>query len=188
MTGFATAWIPRWIVAGSLLREIAEPPRDESEDVVEEPFEDRTGAPVRGTLFRPDARRPPYPALVLCHGAAEDGFEDERLVRLARALARRGFLVLAPDLEDLRAFRVSERSVERIVAAHGALLARRDLVRADRAAFAGISFAGTLCLLAAREPAIRERVPAVLSFGGYRDLEGLVRYWLTTAPEPPPGV
>ena len=124
---------------------------------------------------------------VACHGAAKDGFRDARLVRFARALARSGALVLTPDLEGLRRFRVTEESVGQIVEAQRALRSRTDLVEGGRVSLIGISFAGTLSLLAAADPVIRDSVPAVLSFGGYADLEGLVRHWLEAAPEAPPG-
>ena len=168
--------------AARLLGEFADPRDPLTEGVVEEPFSSGEGT-VRGTLFRPVAGDAPFPGFVVCHGAAKDGYRDERLVRFARALARRGAVALAPDLEELRRFHVTASTVDQIVAAHHALVARRDLLSGGRASLVGISFAGTLCLLAAARPEVRDEVPAVFSFGGYADLEGLVRHWLTAAPE-----
>ncbi|HET6201591.1 MAG TPA: alpha/beta fold hydrolase [Planctomycetota bacterium] len=172
--------------AARLLGELGDSTSPLAEGVREEPFS--AGAEeVQGTLFRPAAREAPFPAFVVCHGAAKDGYRDERLVRFARALARRGAAVLAPDLEDLRRFRIAASTVDRIVASHRALCGRADLVRGARASLVGISFAGTLSLLAAADPGIRDSVPAVLAFGAYADLEGLARAWLGAAPEIPPG-
>ena len=177
-------WVPGLLRAARLLGDVAAPEEPAGEGVSEEPVAE---GPLRGTLYRPAEGEPPFPAFVACHGAAKEGFRDARLVRFARALARSGSVVLAPDLEDLRCFRVTEESVGRIVEAQRALCSRTDLVQGGRASLIGISFAGTLSLLAAADPGVRDSVPAVLSFGGYADLEGLIRYWLEAAPESPPG-
>ena len=135
---------------------------------------DRPGRPLGGRVYEGGGAA----TIVLCPGAAPTGIDDPRLVALARALARAGARVVTPDLEDLRALRITGDTVDRIEAAVRSLPWPVTLM--------GISFAGSHCLRAAARPSARERVRAVLSLGGYAELEPLVRGWLT-APAPADG-
>lgn len=175
----------RAVRAARVLGEIAAHEEDPgAEPVLAESVEFETPAgPTAGTLFRLADPLEPRPGLVLCHGAAEDGFRDRRLVRLARALARAGFVVLAPDLVELSRLEVEPRSIGRIEGAVLHLMSRIDLVGDNPVSLAGISFAGSFCILAASRPPLDGAVGAVLAFGAYHDLEALVRYWLV-APAP----
>ncbi|MBI1850221.1 MAG: alpha/beta hydrolase [Planctomycetes bacterium] len=176
----------RLAAAGTLLRRIAE---GDDAAVREEPFAvpDRDGS-LAGRLYRPAARSGPLPAIVVCPGAAEGGIDDERFVRLARALAASGAAVFAPDLVDLRQLRITTSTVEHVVAAAAGLADRRDVAAGGRVGLAGISFAGSYALLAATDARVRDRLSCVIAFGGYEDLERVVRGWLTAPPKSMPGV
>jgi len=170
--------------AVGVLREVGAPPSPDTAPVSEEAVAFATPAgETAGTVYRlAEAEPAPAPGVVLSHGAAEAGFRDARLVRLARALARAGFVVLAPDLAELRALRVDERSIARIEGGFAYLRSRADLVGENPVSLAGISFAGSFSLLAATRDGTRDAVAAVLAFGAYHDLEALVRYWLEAPP------
>ncbi len=109
------------------------------------------------------------PPIILLPGATPQGRDDQRVVDMARAFARTDRLVVVPELEvydqDLR-----PSDVERIVAVGTALAAAHDDV-----VLAGLSFGGSLALLAAAEPELSDHVALVATFGAYADLAGVVQ-------------
>jgi dienelactone hydrolase len=131
--------------------------------------------PVR--VYRPQV--PARQAILVIHGVHTDGYREERLARFARELARRGYLVVAPDIEDLRLFTLTPTAVADIEASalfllddphvQGARLPRKP-------GLFGISFAGGLGLSAAARPPLRHRLGFVFSFGGHGDLDRVMRY------------
>lgn len=129
------------------------------------PTEDR---PLDADLYRPPA---PRAGLVLVHGLSRAGRRHPELERLARLLARRGQLVLVPQIEGLAAFTLSGREAGEIGAALRHL--RRQ---SDRVGVAGFSFgAGPALLAAASLPDLR----LAGSFGGYADLRHVIAYVTT---------
>jgi pimeloyl-ACP methyl ester carboxylesterase len=122
---------------------------------------------VAGDVYEGDVARP---AVVLVPGAAPQGKDDPRAVRLARAIARAGRTVFVPAL-DLFDKRFTEADLERIVAATVALAerTRRDVV------LLGISYGGSLALIAATDERARERIAQVATFGAYFELVGLIQ-------------
>ncbi|MBI2152257.1 MAG: ATP-binding cassette domain-containing protein [Candidatus Rokubacteria bacterium] len=124
-------------------------------------------------LYRPG--RPARGGLVLVPGLSRQGKDHPAFQRLARSLARAGFVVLAPDFPDLRAFHVSEGDVHTIVRAVQVLRAEAG----DPIGILGFSFGAGPALLAAADPAIRDQVALVGSFGGYWDLAGVIGFVTT---------
>lgn len=111
------------------------------------------------------------PAVVLVPGAVPAGRDDPRVQRLARVLARAERRLVVPELE-VYGERLVEADVQRLVdlglalsSSHG----REDVV------FVGISFGGSLALVAAADPRLDGRVGGVATFGAYADLVGLVQ-------------
>ena len=109
------------------------------------------------------------PAVLLLPGATPAGRDDRRVVEIATAFARTDRLVIVPELEvydeDLR-----PEDVQRIVTVSDALAADHG-----RVVLAGLSFGGSLALLAAARPALEDRVALVATFGAYVDLAGVVQ-------------
>jgi hypothetical protein len=127
-----------------------------------------------GRRLRADLYRPPQEAgaLLLVHGLSPAGRRHPELVRLARAVAARGQLVLVPHFEGLAAFRLSGREVDDVRAA----LTRLRSLAAGPAAVAGFSFgAGPALLAAADAPDLR----LAGSFGGYADLRHVLVFVTT---------
>ena len=131
---------------------------------------------VRGDrTLQADLYRPPFPpsgALLLVHGLSPAGRRQPDLVRLARALATEGQLVLVPEFAGLTAFRLSGREVDDV---RSALFHLRGL-SPERTGVAGFSFgAGPALLAAATSPGLR----LVGAFGGYADLRNVITFVTT---------
>lgn len=122
---------------------------------------------VTGDVYDPGGDAP---AIVLIPGAAPDGRQDERVQRLARAVAGAGRLVFVPELEVYDQ-QLTTADVDRLV------LATRALTDEDRgpAVLLGTSFGGALGLLAAADPRLEGRLAEVAVFGAYVDLLGVVQ-------------
>jgi hypothetical protein len=120
-----------------------------------------------------DGRDPPddgaLGAILLVPGATPRGRDDRRVVAIAEALARAHRVVVVPELhvydEDL-----VPADVDRLVAVTDALAATHGPV-----VLAGISFGGSLGLVAAADPAVADDVALVATFGAYADLAGVVQ-------------
>lgn len=114
-------------------------------------------------------------ALVLVPGVARAGKDDKRLVAFANTLARAGFTVLVPDIENLRALKVKSTDVRSIADAARHLAAGRK----SRVGIVAVSYAAGPAVLAALQDDIRCRVGFVLTIGGYYDRLTILTY-LTT--------
>ncbi len=132
---------------------------------------------VAGRSYRGDVYRPgdgAVAALVLVPGATRAGPDDPRLVVFATMLARARFLVLVPDIANLRALEVRSGDVRHVADAV------RYLARcAGEIGLVGISYAAGPALIAALENDIRDRIGFVLTVGGYYDGVAMLTY-LTT--------
>jgi pimeloyl-ACP methyl ester carboxylesterase len=124
---------------------------------------------VVGDVYLPGT---PSPPVVLVHGAAPLGKDDPRLVRLARSVARAGRVVFVPQLE-LAERRFAQADLDRIVrgtiALQGATRTEGDAV------LLGISYGGSLALVASADPRLRDRLAQVAVFGAYFDLVGVIQ-------------
>lgn len=125
------------------------------------------------TLVRPTGQS--CGGLVLIHGLSRSGPAHPFFQQTARALARAGFVVLAPDFPRLRAFQLAESDVSLAV---GAVKLLQNVAPGPLGVL-GFSFGAGPALLAAADPTIRDRVALVGSFGGYADLTTVIAF-LTT--------
>ncbi len=119
------------------------------------------------------------PGLLVIHGLTEKGKGDPHLVNFSKTMARAGFVVLVPDLHSLKTFRVRKDSVDSATLGFKYLVEELPMVRKEKSGILGISFGGSIGLLAALDMRIRDRVNYVISFGGYYDLANVVRFYTT---------
>jgi dienelactone hydrolase len=140
------------------------------------------GQPVRTEVTmsgsQADLYRPPGPArggLLLVHGLSRFGRSHPAFQRAAQSLARAGFVVLAPDFDELRAFHLSESDV----AAVSRAVTRLAELAPPPLGILGVSFGAGPALLAAADPSIRDKVDLVGSLGGYYDLVHVVGFITT---------
>lgn len=128
-------------------------------------------------LYRP--ARPTRRTLLVFAGVHPAGLDEPRLVALARELAQSGFLVVTPELTDLVHLDIAPGSVDDIEDATAWTASQERFAADGRVGLLGISFSGSLAIVAAGRPAIRDRVAFVLSFGGHGDLPRVLRYLCT---------
>jgi pimeloyl-ACP methyl ester carboxylesterase len=140
------------------------------------------GQSVEAILYGP-LRFPPRSAIVLSPGISELGCRHPQLVALSRALADNGFLVLTPDLQKFRELQISAQPLEEMIFWFQEIPSLNPGNKAVPAGLAGISFSGTLALMAAARPEIRDSVSFVLGIGSYCNLLDMTRAWF--APKGP---
>jgi pimeloyl-ACP methyl ester carboxylesterase len=130
-------------------------------------------AQVPTTYVRPDGSGP-WPAVVFVNGATRRGRNHPHVRRLARGLARAGYVAVVPDLPGLRRGEITARTAERTVAVVRAVGARSD-VREGRVALFGVSVGATLALLAAEDRGLAPRISVVAGIAPYSDIVEVIR-------------
>jgi hypothetical protein len=120
---------------------------------------------VDGQLYRP-VTSGPYPGVLVCLGVVPFGVEHPQVPRLGEALARSGLAALLYWSPAMRDFRLSPEDVGDIASAYDTLLARPD-IDAAKSGMLGTCVGGSFTLLAAAQPAIRDRVAFVLTYAPY---------------------
>jgi pimeloyl-ACP methyl ester carboxylesterase len=125
------------------------------------------------TVARPSGSGP-WPAIVFVNGATRRGRQHPDVQRLARGLARAGYLTVVPDLPGLPLGEISTATVDATV---DVAAATADDPRASdgRVSLLGVSVGGTLALLAAESPELAERVRVVAALAPYTSLRKVIR-------------
>jgi len=138
------------------------------------------GQEVSAVLYRPSGTSAGR-ALLLVPGISELGCRHPRLVALSRLLAANGFMVLTPDIVPLRQFRIAPEALDHLSFWLSQLESLDEAAPARCIGLAGISFSGTLALIAAARPENRHRVAFVLSIGAYHDLTACAQSWFAAS-------
>lgn len=116
---------------------------------------------------------------MVLHGITWTGRTHPQLIRLARALAASGSIVMVPEISEWRALRVvPEITVPVIRAAVLDLDARPDTL-GGRTRLLGFSFGATQAILAASDARLDGHLAAVASWGAYADIHRTVRFLFT---------
>lgn len=136
------------------------------------------GRPLRS--YRPT--RKPSGQLVLAHGMHPLGYDEPRLVALARALSAAGLVVHTPDQPRLKALSLDPRTASELSETMRALMARE---RTGALGVMAISFAGGLALRAAS--ADQGAFAFVVPVGAHHDLARVVRWFAGEPAQGPDG-
>jgi pimeloyl-ACP methyl ester carboxylesterase len=140
---------------------------------------DVDGVPV--DVFRP-GRGGPWPAWVFVTGAHPLRRTEPVVQRLARALARTGFVCLVPDVPGLGEGKLTTMTLEGAVAVTHAA-AEMDDVREGRVSLCGASTGASLALLVAAEPDLAGRIGVVTAITPYADLQKIIALATTSSYE-----
>jgi hypothetical protein len=128
-------------------------------------YEDDVGG-VTVDRYSPGDSAPP---LLVVPGAAQDGRDDSRVVSLARSLARAGRDVVVPEL-TLYQQELDVDDVDRVVRVAQALCPPQGGL-----VLLGLSYGGSLALVAAADERLAGCLDLVATFGAYADLVGVVQ-------------
>lgn len=131
------------------------------------------------TLARP-GRGAHWPAVVFVNGATGRGRFHPDVQRVARGLARAGFLVLVPDPPGLADGAITVATARAVTAA-AVEATRRGDVTDGRVGLLGVSVGASLALLAAEDPRLAPRVSAVVGVAPYSSLPNVIRLATTGA-------
>jgi pimeloyl-ACP methyl ester carboxylesterase len=151
-------------------------------DVQDVTFDTAQGS-VRAKLYVPHGIAHP-PGMVLVHGIHHLGIDEPRLMNFARAAASSGFSVLTPEIVALADYHVDAASIETI--GESAVWMRQQRGTGP-VTIVGVSFAGGLSLLAARDPRYAPNIRALVLMGAYDNLARVARFLATSRAELPDG-
>lgn len=128
-------------------------------------------------LYQPDET--PLGGIVLIHGVAQHGRDDPRLVTFAKTLARFRFVVLVPEISNLRDLKIRAEDSQTIKDAFNYLVSQIDFSPQTKIGIGAFSYAVGPAVLAALDPAIRDKVGFILSVGGYYNIEKTITFFTT---------
>lgn len=126
---------------------------------------------TQGELYRPGTSGP-HPGVVVCLGVVPFGVDHPQIPRLGAALARAGFATLlywSPAMRDLC---LDPEDVEGIAMAYRWLIDQPS-IDASRSGLLGTCVGGSFALMAAANPAIRDRVAFVVAWAPYFSMRTL---------------
>lgn len=146
--------------------------------VTREPSVERVRYPthlgeVDGDLYRPSGPGP-HPGVVVCLGVVPFDVDHPQIARLGGALARSGFAALlwwSPAMRDLR---LDPEDAGDIALAYRWLI-ERPSIDAGRSGLLGTCVGGSFALMAAADPAIRDRTAFVVAWAPYASIRTLAR-------------
>lgn len=142
-----------------------------------------TQGTVRARLYVPRGVARP-PGMVLVHGIHHMGIDEPRLMNFARAAASDGFSVLTPEIAALADYHVDGASIGTIGESSAWL---QDRLGTGPVTIVGVSFAGSLSLLAACDPRYAPHIRALVLMGAYDNLGRVARFLATSQAEFPDG-
>jgi len=136
-------------------------------------IEETLVAGARSTVVRPGGGTR-WPAIVFVNGATREGRHHPQVQRLARGLARAGFLVVVPELPGLRLGEITPSTTAATVRIAEATADRPD-ARGGQVSLYGVSVGASLALLAAETESLASRITVVGGEAPWVDLKRIVR-------------
>jgi pimeloyl-ACP methyl ester carboxylesterase len=138
---------------------------------------------IRARMYTP-VKRPDAPAIVLVHGVHYLGMNEPRLMAFASAMAACGLRVLTPELPDIKDYRIGASSIASI----GDTAVWMEQHGGGRpVGVMGLSFSGSLALLAAAEPQYRPAIKFVVAVGSEDAMSRVANYYITGIDPRPDG-
>jgi acetyl esterase/lipase len=130
---------------------------------------------VRARMYTP-INHPDAPGMVVVHGVHYLGMDEPRLEAFASAMAGCGLRVLTPELPNIKDYHIGVSSIASI----GDTTAWMAHASGDRpVGVMGLSFSGSLSLLAAAEPQYKRDIKFVVAVGSEDEMSRVANYYLT---------
>ena len=121
-----------------------------------------------------------HPGIILFLGVSPAANHDPRIVNLASALTRTGFVTLIYSSQEIAEGNLNFDDVQKLVGVFKHMQSM-EYVDKDRIGFAGFCVGGSYVLMAASQPEINDDVAFVNVFASYFNAESLVRSIATTS-------
>jgi pimeloyl-ACP methyl ester carboxylesterase len=138
---------------------------------------------IRARMYTP-VNHPNAPGIVAVVGVHYLGMDEPRLMAFASAMAACGLRVLTPELPDIKDYHIGASSIARI----GDTAVWMDHETGNRpVGVMGLSFSGSLSLLAAAEPQFRPDIKFVVAVGPEDEMSRVANYYLTGRDPRPDG-
>lgn len=141
------------------------------------------GGPIRARLYAP-ANHPNAPAIIVLHGVHYLGIDEPRLVAFASAMSSCGLRVLTPELPDIKDYHIGTNSIATIGDAAAWLSAQQNH---RPVGIIGLSFSGSLALLAATSPHFSPYIKFIVAIGSEDEMSRVANYYITGADPRPNG-
>ena len=137
-------------------------------------LDDGQGGRLRVKLYRP-AEASPFAPLLLIPGVHYEAADDQRFDRFAAILARAGFFVWTPYLNDFLKLRITPRVLEEAGLAFRALLAHPQRPP-GKIGILSISFGSWPALRLGSDERYATDIGGILTFGGYAQWDVAFRF------------
>ena len=131
--------------------------------------------PVRARMYTP-VRHPDAPGMVVVHGVHYLGMDEPRLEAFASAMAACGLRVLTPELPNIKDYHIGAGSIASI-GDSAAWMSQQE--GGKPVGVMGLSFSGSLSLLAAAEPKYKPSMKFVVAVGSEDAMARVAQYYLT---------
>ncbi|MBM4446381.1 MAG: hypothetical protein FJ023_03395 [Chloroflexi bacterium] len=122
---------------------------------------------IVANLYRPNDRGR-HSGIILAHGAVKDGKDDPALLLAGQSLARAGYIVLVPQLDNLAKFRLHQGDIEALVISFQYISGQE--FTSGKIGMIGICLSAPLVFLAATEPSISHDISVIGYWGGYYNI------------------
>ena len=133
--------------------------------------------PIRARLYTP-VHHPHAPALVVLHGVHYLGMDEPRLIAFATAMAACGLRVLTPELPGIKDYHISPTSIASIGDAAAWLAHQNPEPRPFQpVGVLGLSFSGSLSLMAAAAPHFRPNIKFVVAIGSEDEMSRVADFY-----------
>jgi dienelactone hydrolase len=139
--------------------------------------------PIRARLYTP-AHHPNAPAIIVLHGVHYLGIDEPRLIAFASAMSSCGLRVLTPELPDIKDYHIGSNSIATIGDTATWLSSQQDH---HPVGIIGLSFSGSLSLLAAAAPHFRPNIKFVVAIGSENEMSRVANYYRTGEDPRPDG-
>jgi pimeloyl-ACP methyl ester carboxylesterase len=131
--------------------------------------------PIRARLYTP-VHHPHASAIMVIHGVHYLGMNEPRLIAFATAMSACGLRVLTPELPDISDYHIGANSIATIGDTAAWLSAQQNH---RPVGIIGLSFSGSLSLLAAAAPHFRPYMKFIVAIGSEDEMSRVADYYRT---------
>lgn len=111
--------------------------------------------------------------IFLAHGMSGFGIDDDRLFELARNISSLGFVVITPELEEIKSLKIQKETVLNI---KDCFLAIEKLFPNSEIGFFSVSFSAGIGLVSFSDPEISTKIKSILAVGPFFDLANTLEF------------